>query len=289
MGYRSQGSPRRSAGQRFQKSQHEKAKTKAHKHQVRGRALGEEPQIATSEEIAEKTLNRLKRLGEQKFAVSPFSEYFDDWLINLKEVLSEFESTPAVSVDEAFVNERGRLIAKVERELSEIKEGEAALDVAAKELADNNHLLVQIDTEYAAKTRETGLRRNSEIQRLTLNVQSLEAELEHLRKTKTTFFVSFTKKAKAQKESEALRKLESAKTELESALQSFKVEQEKLHDDYEKKKQAVIEQVQRLEKEVEKLENDSSLTVRSSASEALADAVNALLERQPASSTDAAT
>jgi cytochrome c556 len=288
MGYRSQGSPRRSAGQRFQKSQHEKAKTKAHKHQVRGRALGEEPQIATSEEIAEKTLNRLKRLGEQKFAVSPFSEYFDDWLINLKEVLSEFESSPAVSVDEAFVNERGRLIAKVERELAELKQDEAALDVAAKELADNNHLLVQIDTEYAAKTREIGPRRNAEIQGLTLNVQSFEGELERVKAMKTSFF-SFTKRAKAQKESEALRKLESAKTELESALQSFKVEQEKLHDDYEKKKQAVIEQVQRLEKEVEKLENDSSLTVRSSASEALADAVNALLERQPASSTDAAT
>jgi cytochrome c556 len=288
MGYRSQGSPRRSAGQRFQKSQHEKAKTKAHKHQVRGRALGEEPQIATSEEIAEKTLNRLKRLGEQKFAVSPFSEYFDDWLINLKEVLSEFESSPAVSVDEAFVNERGRLIAKVERELAELKQDEAALDVAAKELADNNHLLVQIDAEYAAKTREIGPRRNAEIQGLTLNVQSFEGELERVKAMKTSFF-SFTKRAKAQKESEALRKLESAKTELESVLQSFKVEQEKFHDDYEKKKQAVIEQVQRLEKEVEKLENDSSLTVRSSTSEALADAVNALLERQPASSTDAAT
>jgi len=288
MGYRSQGSPRRSAGQRFQKSQHEKAKTKAHKHQVRGRALGEEPQIATSEEIAEKTLNRLKRLGEQKFAVSPFSEYFDDWLINLKEVLSEFESSPAVSVDEAFVNERGRLIAKVERELAELKEGEAALGVAAKELADNNHLLVQIDAEYAVKTREIGPRRNAEIQGLTLNVQSFEGELERVKAMKTSFF-SFTKRAKAQKESEALRKVESAKTELESVLQSFKVEQEKLHDDYEKKIQAVIEQVQRLEKEVEKLENDSSLTVRSSASEALADAVNALLERQPASSADAAT
>jgi len=285
MGYRSQGSPRRGAGQKFQKSQHEKAKVKAHKRQVRGRALREEPQIATAEEIAEKTLNRLKRLGEQKFAVSPFSEYFDGWLINLKEVLSEFESSPAVSVDEAFVNERGRLIAKVERELAELKQDEAALDVAAKELADNNHLLVQIDAEYAAKTREIGPRRNAEIQGLTLNVQSFEGELERVKAMKTSFF-SFTKKAKAQKEAEALRKLESAKTELESALQSFKVEQEKLHDNYEKKKQAVIEQVQRLEREVEKLENDDSLTVRSSASEALADAVNALLERQPASSTD---
>jgi len=98
----------------------------------------------------------MKRLGEQKFAVSPFREYFDDWLINLNEVLSEFESNPGVKVDEGFVNERGRLMAKVEQELAEIKRDEAALDVAAKELAEHNHLLVQLDAEYAAQTREIG-------------------------------------------------------------------------------------------------------------------------------------
>jgi hypothetical protein len=287
MGYHSQGSPRRGAGQRFQKSQHEKAKIKTHKHHARGKNFREEPQIATAEEIQEKTLSRLKRLGEQKFAVSPFRAYFDDWLINLKEVLSEFESNPGVKVDEGFVNERGRLIAKVEQELAELKRDEAALDVAAKELAELNHLLVQLDSEYAAQTREIGPRKNAEIQSLTLNVQNLEAELDRVRAMKTSFF-GFTKKAKAQKEAEALGNLESTKTNLESALQNFKVEQEKLHDDYEKKKQVVIEEVQRLEKEVEKMENDASIAVRSNVAEALADAVKALLERQPASSTDVA-
>jgi hypothetical protein len=229
----------------------------------------------------------LKKLGEQKFAVSPFREYFDDWLINLKEVLSEFESNPGVKVDEGFVNERERLIAKVEQELGELKRYEAALDVAAKELAEHNHLLVQLDAEYAAQTREMGPRRNAEIQSLTLNVQNLEAELERVRAMKTSFF-GFTKKAKARKEIEALENLDSAKTTLESALQNFKMEQERLHDDYEKKKQAELEEVQRLEKEVEKLDNDASITFRRNVAEAFADAVKALLERQPTSATDVA-
>ena len=287
MGYRSQGSPRKSSGQKFQKSQHEKAKTKAHKHQVRSRNLQEESQIATPKEIAEKTLNRLKRLGEQKFAVTPFSAYFDDWLVNLKEVLSEFESSPALTVDEGFVSESGRQIVKAERELVETKQTEAALYSAAKELSDNNHLLVQLDANYAAKTREIGPTRNAEIQSLTLTVRSLEGELERIEAMKTSF-LGFTKKAKAQKEAEARRKLESAKTELEMALQKSKVEQEKLHDEYEQKKQNTIERVQRLEKEVERIDIDSSLIIRSQTCEALIDAVNALLERQPVSSADAA-
>jgi superfamily II RNA helicase len=132
-----------------------------------------------------------------------------------------------------------------------------------------------------------GPRRNAEIQSLTLNVQNLEAELERVRAMKTSFF-GFTKKAKARKEIEALENLDSAKTTLESALQNFKMEQERLHDDYEKKKQAELEEVQRLEKEVEKLDNDASITFRRNVAEAFADAVKALLERQPTSATDVA-
>jgi DNA repair exonuclease SbcCD ATPase subunit len=245
--------------------------------------MQEERSIFTAEEISEKTLNSLKRLGEQKFAVSPFSQYFNSWLINLKDVLSEFESNSAIGVDEAFVKERERVIAKLERELADIKRDEATLNIAVKDLADHNHLLVEIDAEYVANTREIGPKGNAEIQRLTKEVQNLEEELARVKAMKTSFFGSFTKKAKGQKEAELLRKLESAKKTIESAIQKFKVEQEKLHDEYEKKKQAVMAQVQVLEKEVEKLETDVSPVARHAASEALVYAVSALLERKPAS------
>ena len=278
MGYQS-GS--RKGGQKFQKSQHEKKKTKPHKPGGKSKLMLEEKHIATAEEITQKTLNSLKRLGEQKFAVSPFSQYFDDWLINLREVLSEFETNPSVSVDEAFVKERERIISNAEQELDELKHEEAALNQAVRDLGDKNHLLVELDAEYAAQTRDVGPKNNAEIQQVTHTVHHLEEELEEVKATKTSFF-GFTKKAKAKKEAELLGKLASAKKEVECALDKFKVEQEKLHDEYEKKKQTVIAQVQRLEKEVEKLETDGSVDVRQTASEALINAVNALFQRKPA-------
>ena len=94
---------------------------------------------------------------------------------------------------------------------------------------------------------------------------------------------------KKKKEAEALGKLESAKSALKAAIQNFKVKQEKLHDEYEKKKQAVIAKVQSLEKEMEKLETDGSPVPRQAASEAIIYAVNALLERTPASSSETAS
>ena len=279
MGYRT-GS--RKSGERFQRSQHEKAKTKTHKHKDKSKLSHEETEV-TVEKIVEKTLTSTKKLGEQRFAISPFSQYFDDWLINLKEVLAEFESSQAITVDETFVKERERIVLQVERELTELKQAEAALNLKVRELADNNHLLVELDADYAAKTRELGPRRNAEIERLTPNVKQLEEELERVKRMKTSIF-SFTKKAKAKKEAETMHKLESAKAELERVLEKFKAEQEKLHDEYEKKKQATIDRVQELEKDVEKLETDTSATPRHDASSTLINAINALFQRKPASS-----
>jgi hypothetical protein len=281
MGYKSQTGSRRSSGRKFQKSQHEKAKAKAQKHTSGGRYAQEETPVPPLGEVVEKTLVKLRNLGSQKFAISPFSQYFDDWLVNVREVLSEFESSPAVVVDEEFVKERSQIFLDVEREFAETRLKETALDETAKTLPDANHLIVQIDVEYAVKSRENGLKRNSEVQRLTRNVHDLEEELDRASRIKTSLFGSFSKKAKAQKEAEATRKLASAKSELELVAQNFTVEQEKLHDEYEKRKQAAIEQVQSIEKEIETLETDGSAEARRAACEALVNSVNALLLRKP--------
>lgn len=288
MGYQSshRGS-HRGSGQKFQKSQHEKAKTRAHKHRAKG-TFSEEENTAPVEMVAEKAMNNLKRLGEQKFAISPFRQYFDDWLLNVKQALSEFEADQAVSVDEEFAKEREQTLAKVENELAEMKGEEETLEPCVKELADTNHFLVGLDADYAAKTRETGTRRNAEINRLTVNVQNLEAELERVRALKTSFIGGLSKKAKAQKIEETTSKLEAAKAKLEKTIETFRLEQDKLHDGYEKKKQETIAKVQALEKEIEKLETDKSQNARHNASEALVKAVKALLERQPKQPTEPA-
>jgi predicted nucleotide-binding protein (sugar kinase/HSP70/actin superfamily) len=139
---------------------------------------------------------------------------------------------------------------------------------------------VEIDAEYAAQTRELAQKRNSDIESLTKNVHDLEEELARTEQIKTSFLNPFAKKAKTQKMAEVTQKLNAAKKELEMAVQSFGVEQEKFHDEYEKKKQATIEKVQSLEKEIVNIETDSSLETRQTATNALANAVKALLQRK---------
>jgi hypothetical protein len=278
MGYRGQSSGRKSSGEKFQKSSHEKAKSKSQKNKS-GVKYAEEASIPSAEEIAQKTLTSLSKLGTQTFALSPFSQYYDDWMVNLRQVVSEFESNPAVGADEAFVKERNQVFMDVEGELAKRRFKEAELEAAAKTLSETNHLLVETDTQYVAQTRDLAAKRNSNIERLTKDVHTLEEELAKIGQLKTSFF-GFTKKAKAKKTADITQKLVAAKAELKLAVQNFAVEQEKLHDEYEKKKQTTIEKVQSLETEIAAIETDGSIETRKAASAALVNAVNALLQRK---------
>jgi hypothetical protein len=278
MGFRSQSGSRRGSGEKFQKSSHEKAKSKAQKKE--GKYVEESP-APSPQEIVEKTLASLTKLGTQTFGLSPFSQYFDDWLVNLRQTISEFESSP-LDVDEAFVKERMQTFEDVQRQFADRRLGEAELDQSAKALAENNHLLVETDAQYASQTRELAQKRNCDIERLTKGVHDLEEEHAKVARLKTSFF-GFTKKAKAKKEAEVTQKLSAAKNELELSTKNFAIEQEKLHDEYEKKKQTIIAKVQVLEKELANMETDTSAEVRQAACNALANAVNSFLQRKPAS------
>lgn len=90
---------------------------------------------------------------------------------------------------------------------------------------------------------------------------------------------AISKRARAQQEAEAAKRLSAAETELASVVDSFTAEQERLRDEYERRKKPVIEQIQYHQKEIEKQEIDGSLETRRAACEAFVNAVNALLRR----------
>jgi hypothetical protein len=276
MGYRSQSSSPKSTGRGRQKTRREKKKTRGKKRRSSGKYLLEEENAPTSEEVVEKTFSRLHSLGNQAFAVFPFSAYFEDWLVNLKDVLVAFESSPSVSVDEQFVKARSQILAAVERELEERRRKENSLEESIKNLSDNKILLERIEEEYATRTREIEERKNSEIPPLQENISAFKNELDDLAKVKAGFFRAMSKKEKAQKEAEATQKLNAAQSELESAMQNFAEEQENIRSNYAKKKQLITEQIEKLQKEVEGPEVDDSLEARRAACEALVNSVNAL-------------
>ena len=281
MSFRPQSGSRRSAARQYSKSSHEK-KAKEKKQRLGGIYHQEETEIS-AKEVVEKNLGILSKLGNQIFALSPFSQYFDDWLVNLRQIISDFESNPSIKVDEQFVKERSQVFLDVEAALAEKRLQESSLTGEAKELADNNHLLVETDKEYAEKTRELSFKRNAGVQRLSHEILELEDDVASQEEIKIRFFRVNARRRAAERFAQTKQNLKSTKNELEVTLQSFTADQEKLHDNYEKKKQEITDKVDALHKELEKLEIDTSIDARQAACNALACAINALLQRTPIS------
>ena len=241
----------------------------------------EETAEFSTKEVVEKTLGSLSKLGNQIFALSPFSQYFDDWLVNLRQIVSEFESNSVIKADEQFVKERSQIFLDVEGAFAEKRLQESNLTGDAKALADNNHLIVETDKEYAEKTRELSFKRNAEVQRLTHKIRELEENVASQQEIKISIFKPIARRKAAEKLAQTQQNLKSTKNELEVTLQNFTAEQEKIHDNYEKKKQEITEKLDSLHKELEKLETDTSIDARQAACNALANAINALIQRTP--------
>jgi hypothetical protein len=281
MTYRSQSGSRK-GGQKFQKSSHEKAKNKPKKQKINSANYAPEQPVQSSGQIAEKTLLSLNRLGNQTFALSPFSQYFDEWLMNLNLTVSEFESNPQIKTDEQWTKERAQIFGDVEAALAEGRIKENTLSDEAKALHTNNHLLGDMDAQYAEKNRELSNKRNIDVQQFSSRTRQLEDELAQEKQVKVGRFSFGAKRKNAQNLSRLTKDLATAKSGLELALDNFKVEQEKLHDDYEVRKQAVISLIRELELKLEKLETDPSTAARKTTCESLSKSLNDALQRNPA-------
>ena len=254
-------------------------KNKEKKRRQGAKYLQEEAPQASAQEAAQRTLDSIGRLGSQIFALSPFSQYFDDWLVNLRQVVSEFESNPHIKADEQMQKTRAQIFLDVQAELAQIRLEESNLSAEAKALADNNHLIVEADKEYAEKTRALSNKRNTELQRQSAKIRQLEEEVAAQQNVKFSFFKFNEKKRAAEKLAQTTKTLTAAKNESEITIQNFTAEQEKLHDNYAKRKQELHENSDRLHRELEKLETDTSLPARQTACNALTEAINDLLKR----------
>ena len=280
MSFKHQTGSRKGASKQFSKTAREK-KSKEKKQRAGAKYLQEETPQATAPGVAEKTVNSLGKLGSQVFALSPFSQYFDDWLLNLRQLVSEFEANPTILSDEQFEKERIQIIQDVEGALAEKRIQESNLTDEAKALADVNHRIADADREYTDKSKELSNKRNSEVQRLSNKIRELEDVTSATIAIKFGFFQFKEKKQNQEKLIKTEQELKTTKNQLESSLASFTAEQEKLHDSYQKRKQDLSEESDRLHKELEKLETDTSTEARQTTCNALVESVNSLLKRMP--------
>jgi DNA repair exonuclease SbcCD ATPase subunit len=289
MGFQPRARTPRDFGRRPGRS---KSKTKPGKHETGGAYRLEEEHTLTFAEIANRALNSLSRLGSQRFAVGPFYEHYDRWILSVRNVLSEFEATSAAALDDSFKEECSRVLSEIESTLDDRRAKEASNDEAVREvnrnILDTRSLLAQTEREYAAKMSDIASKREHAIKPVATNLGRLRQELGRISHMRAGFLRGISKKTKAQKEAEATQKLESTRRELAKVEQSFVAEQAKLRKDHSKKKQQILEQIATHQKELDNLETgsdmDDGVEVRRAACDALIASVDGFLKRTGTSS-----
>jgi hypothetical protein len=289
MGFQPRARTPRDLGRRPGRS---KPQTKLGKRGTGGGYRLEEEHTVTAAEIADRTLNSLSRLGNQRFAVAPFHEHYDRWLLSVRNIVSEFEASPAVTVDDHFKEECSRALADIELALKDRRAKEVSNDEAVRRanrnLLDNKSLLAQVEKEYAAKMKEIADSREHTIEPVATNLGKLREELNRMVRMRAGFLRGISKKAKAQKTTEATQKLDHTKKQLATIEQSFATEQKKLRDEHQRRKRQILQQIANYQKEIENLEGgmqiDDALDTRRAACDALINAVNAFSHRAQSTS-----
>ena len=284
MGFQSRARTPRDLGRRPGRS---KSKSKPGKHGTGGAYRLEEEHTVTAAEIVDRTLNSLSRLGNQRFAVAPFHEHYDRWLLSVRNVISEFEASSAVTVDDHFKDECSRVLSDIELTLKDRRAKEASNDEAARivnrNLLDAKSLLAQTEREYAVKMNEIAAKREHAIKPVATNLGRLRQELSRISRMRAGFLRGISKKVKVQKTTEATQKLDTTKRELATIEQSFATEQKKRQVEHERRRRQILEQIANYQKEIANLESgpkvDDALDVRHATCDALVNAVNSLLQR----------
>ena len=273
MGY--QPRPRAGKLRGFERSKRVKSKTKL-KRQRRINTYLEEQKVPSLEEVVSQTLNSLHNLGNQTFAVPPFHEHFDHWLMSLQTVLTDFERSQAVTVDAKFKEESSLLLSNIKSALIDKQLVEASRAEAILSLLSLKNTLLQKEQEHSAKMKETSYREEPAIKALMEKVEALQKELDSIRHMRTGFLRGISKKTKAQKEEEATLRLQQAE-------RSLAAEEVSLRENDDARKNEILEQIATCQRDIERLEAasqvDDSAEVRRTACKNLADAVNDLLKR----------
>jgi hypothetical protein len=179
---------------------------------------------AQIETVAAETLNWLDMLGGEVFEQEPVSKYFDDWMVNLRQIMLSFESNEVIGADEAFNVQCNQIFGQIQDELDNRIANEADIAVSYRTLVENRYLLNKIDEEHAAQTKQLVEKGTSAIETLMRSMANIERELAEVQAVKVSYRHPMQKMAKDQKITELTQKLNSVKKRLAMAVGTSSVD-----------------------------------------------------------------
>ncbi len=243
----------------------------------------EQEEMMNSTQVLEKTIDALRNLGNQKFALPPFDEHFKRWFQTLQTILSDLSAHPTAALDDQFLEEGNKILSDLESTIRERRMKEASSRETAVARLDSENRLLQIEREHEKNEKLLEAHEKEAIDPLTKSIQSLKEQGESLARIKTGFFRGISKEEKSRRESEVRLRLDAIENELKVLTQSFEDRRAALEKKHEQERAEILTYLnpQRREAESHEVSSDVDTTAdtRRTACDTLITAIQALVER----------
>jgi hypothetical protein len=204
--------------------------------------------------------------------------------MNLRDILTELESSQVIVVDDQFRNEISNALSNIESDLESRRLRESSIEERLRSLTDVRKLLEQADAEFAEKSRQIRDQREDGLSRAAREASSAKVELQRVSRLKTSLFRGLTKRAKAEKEAEVKQRIQLVEKRSRAIEQSYNTDLEKLRREHEETRRDILDRHEIMQDTLQTLQTellaDNSLEARHVACEALVNAINGLATRR---------
>jgi hypothetical protein len=272
-------------GSRFRRQAAKKTSAKERREERGPSTFYEQPEQVNPSELSARITNALQHLGNQRFALPPFSEHFQRWLKDVENLMEEFQIRLPQAADRQFHDSVEKSLANIKDTLTKSIEMESSVSTALsdihKQLTATEQEASKLDHDYKMRSGEMRRKYEKSANRLRSDIEALDRKRLKLLRKKTSFLQKILGKTDAQLE-EHQGALQSKKGTLEDEKESFKLELEKYRRDYEASRKQFAEQGEILRAKLAEARGgsqDDALEDRKSTCEELRTTVTQAVER----------
>jgi len=273
-------------GRRFGRPAARKKNPKDRREQLQASMPYHEETPVDLSQLRSATLNSLEHLGNQHFALPPYSEHFQRWLKDITNLLSDFETQLPEDIDQQYKESVEKTMftlqtalkqrAETENDASD-KQGEAQRRLAAYESE-----LLKLDHDYRARINE--LRKSYEQSFTTIkhDIDTIDRERLRILHAKPNLLQKLFRRSNGNLE-EKTNTLRSRKETLDHRKEALKQDLEKNRLDFEDRRKRLAERLDSARAELDESKDvtlDDALDIRKTACEEFRRAVTEVVDRQ---------
>jgi len=236
-------------------------------------------------QIRSVTMNSLEHLGNQRFALPPYSEHFQRWMKDVAALLADFETRLPEPIDQQLKGSMGKTLSEIENALRERTAIETdvsgRLSETQRQIAAHESALLTLENDYKTGTHQTRRRQEQSFARLHSEVEALEKERLRRLHAGPRFFqrIFHRSDANPEQKSDSFRAKE---TELANSRKQLARELETQRRQFETKRREITERLSILRAGLEKSKEsklDDALETRKAACEQLRTQVDEAVEK----------